>query len=123
MSRKCIRERYSPMTPREKSCTPEKIAMIEARKGKPAGLPSTTARTTTQMSTAIPKAITEKPATLATCSGRTLKPVIMLRAWVISFRMVYPDCPARRGSRRTGTEPKRVVPQVSSTSTDTNGPE
>src|SRR5262249_6740516 len=39
MERKCTRARYSPMMPRAKSCAPEKIAMIDARKGKPGTLP------------------------------------------------------------------------------------
>jgi hypothetical protein len=31
-----MRARYSPITPRAKSCAPEKMAMIEARNGNPA---------------------------------------------------------------------------------------
>ena len=38
--RKCIRARYSPMTPIENNCIPEKIAIVDARNGNPAtGVP------------------------------------------------------------------------------------
>jgi hypothetical protein len=38
MVRKCIRARYSPKIPSANSCTPEKIAITEARNGKPGTL-------------------------------------------------------------------------------------
>jgi hypothetical protein len=40
IERKCIRARYSPMTPIAKSWAPEKMAMMEARNGNPGKLPS-----------------------------------------------------------------------------------
>src|SRR5437867_2061664 len=36
--RKCIRAKYSPIIPSANSCPPEKMAITEARKGKPATL-------------------------------------------------------------------------------------
>jgi hypothetical protein len=36
--RRCIRARYSPMIPRAKSWTPEKIATMDAKNGKPGTL-------------------------------------------------------------------------------------
>jgi hypothetical protein len=46
MMRRCMRARYSPMTPSVTSCTPAKIEMIEARNGKPGTAPPTSQRTT-----------------------------------------------------------------------------
>src|SRR2546423_12118225 len=40
MERKCIRAKYSPITPKAKSCAPEKIETIEAKNGNPGTLPS-----------------------------------------------------------------------------------
>ena len=48
-------------------------------------------------------------------------PVIMVTARSNSLPRLYCEAPAPRGSCRTGTCPKRVVPQESSTSTDTKG--
>ena len=42
MLRKCMRARYSPMMPSANSCAPEKIAITEARNGKPGTLPPRT---------------------------------------------------------------------------------
>jgi len=39
MLRACMRARYSPMMPSEKSWAPEKIAIIEARNEKPGTTP------------------------------------------------------------------------------------
>ena len=58
---------------------------------------------------------------LASCRGKVENPVIMLTAWVINLRTVYPESPIRRASWRTVTEANRVVPQVRSTSRLTEG--
>ena len=78
------------MIPRAKSWAPLKMAMIEARKAKPGTLlpplttyvPRTTARTTN------PNRVKTNPIRLAIWSGRVLKPVVMLSAWVTSIRNV-----------------------------------
>ena len=81
-----ILARYSPMTPRAKRLAPEKMAMMEARNGKPGTtLPWIINRTTTYRKTATPNRVRAKPIMLAICSGHTLNPVIMFNAWVASL--------------------------------------
>src|SRR3954463_2172827 len=89
MLRRCTRARYSPMMPSANSCTPEKIAMTEARKGKP-GTPPSLVRYTAMTYTRTPKPKSEKqkPSTAASRSGSVVKPVTMLSACMTSLRSV-----------------------------------
>jgi len=61
------------MIPSAKSCAPEKIAITDARNGKPGTtLPWITQRPITHASTAKPNSVKPKPTRLAICSGNVL---------------------------------------------------
>ena len=64
--RKCMRAKYSPIIPSVTNCTPEKIAIVAAKKGKPGTeSPVRSGRATTKISTASPNAAVANPKILA----------------------------------------------------------
>jgi len=68
--RKYIRDRYSPVIPSTRSCAPEKIAIIEARKGNPGRLyPRIRYLPTAYINTPIPKRVSRNPIRLANFRG------------------------------------------------------
>lgn len=81
INRKCIRAKYSPITPSVTSCTPENMAMVAARKGNPGTVcPVTNGRTVTQTRTPRPNSEVSSPKTLAAWSGTVLYPVAVSMA-------------------------------------------
>ena len=76
---KCCLAKYSPIIPIVNNCTPEKMAIIDAKNGKPGtGDPSIKNLPRTKNNTHSPKNEKTKPIMLAICNGITLKPVIIL---------------------------------------------
>lgn len=71
--------------PREKSCAPLKMLMIEARNGKPGTLPSINARTTVKTNTPIPNKVNVNPIKLEILNGIVLKPVRIIMAYLTSL--------------------------------------
>ena len=66
MVRICMRPRYSPRMPSANNCAPEKMAMIEARNGKPATVvPLMRNRPSTYASTARPNSVNVNPTSVA----------------------------------------------------------
>lgn len=67
------------MIPKVNNCAPEKMAIIEAKKGNPATDVPTVKRTKrTYASIPMPKSVNKKPIRLARRKGVTAKPVIIL---------------------------------------------
>ena len=123
MMRKCIRARYSPMTPKVMSCTPENKAMVDARNANPGTeVPANTALPTTHTNRQSPKNAVKKPKVRAAWSGAVLYPVMVSVAKRRSFRRLKCDVPSWRGACSTSTLIDRVVDHERRASSETDGP-
>ena len=71
--------KYSPITPSANNCTPEKMEIIDAKKGNPGKfVPSLKYLTNTYTNSNVPNPVNMKPNKLARRSGSELNAVVIL---------------------------------------------